>query len=179
MNASEFSYHRGHYDRRHRRFLGFGRVERRDIGAAETPDRLTISHFHTRPPERATREALARHWVLSRMPYRIEVFGADDGATTPFWVETVEGEAVLVDTGTDGTPVYFAARRRIHRVTTDRGPRTVEREVRYEYGDFGNVTLEEETHRYRDGADVERQSVRSIATRYADDGPAYLASRRS
>ncbi|MGQ0570143.1 MAG: toxin TcdB middle/N-terminal domain-containing protein [Armatimonadota bacterium] len=172
--VSQFSYHQGYYDRRRKRFLGFGRVERRDVGDGEVPDRITATHFHTRPPERATRGALQRHWVLARMPYRTEVLGADDGGLTPFWVETIEGEAVLVETGVDGSPIYFAARRRLRRVTTDRGVRALEREVRYEYGPFGNVTLEEETRRFRDGAGVERSVARSTETRYAEDSAAYL-----
>jgi RHS repeat-associated protein len=174
--SSNFSYHQGFYDRRRRRFLGFGRVERRDAGNADTPGRVAISYFHTKPPERATREALQQHMVLSRMPFRTDTYGLDDAATVPFWSETIDGEAVLVDTGIDKTPIYFAARRRLLRVTTDRGARRLEREVRYEYGPFGNVTLEEETHRFRDGADIDRVTVRSIETRYAAAGPAYLVS---
>ncbi len=174
--SSSFQYFQGFYDRRQRRFLGFGRVERSDDGNADTPARIAVSHFHTKPPERATRDALQRHMVLSRMPYRTETFGSDDGASSPFWAETIEGEAVLVDTGIDGTPVYFAARRRLVRITRDRGTRTLEREVNYEYGPFGNVTLEEEIHRFRDGADIDRVTVRSIETRYADDSAAYLVN---
>jgi RHS repeat-associated protein len=172
--TSTFSYHRGFYDRRRRRFLGFGRVERRDLGGDEAPDRLTVTHFHTRPPERATSEALQRHWVVARTPYRTEVFGADDAETIPFWVQTIEGEPVLVDAGLDETPVYFAARRRLLRTTTDRGVRTLEREVAYEYNSFGQVTLEQETQRYRDGADLPHEVLRSTETQYVGDGDAYL-----
>jgi RHS repeat-associated protein len=171
---SEFAYHRGFYDRRQRRFLGFGRVERRDLGGPEAPDRITVTYFHTRPPEPATHEALQRHWVLARMPYRVEVYGGDDGASTPFWTETVEGEAVLVDTGPDGERIYFAARREVRRRTTDRGTRTLERVQRYQYDTFGNVTCEEESQSYLDSMDQARTPSQVTTTRYVDDGPGYL-----
>jgi RHS repeat-associated protein len=172
--ASEFKYHRGFYDRGSHRFLGFGRVEQRDIGDENAPDRLTVTHYHTRPPKPATPEATQRHHVLARMPYRVEVFGADDGAKLPFRVQEIEGEAISIDKGVDGRPVFFAARRRMRKKVTERGARSVEQELNYDYDLFGNVILEEETQRFRDGADIERIVKHSTSTHYLADSPSYL-----
>ena len=172
-HVTDFAYHRGHYDRRARRFVGFGRVEQIDRGGGVAPDRITVSQFHTAPPSPATEEAVERHFVVARLPFRTTVFGADD-PTQPFWIEDIEAEAVRVGTGVDGTPVWFAARRRLHRTTTERTTASVERDTAFRHDAFGNVIVETEGRRWTDPDGTARTSGRSISTRYVADGPAYL-----
>lgn len=171
--VTEYAYHRGHYDARMRRFNGFGRVEQIDRGGIQAPDRITVSQFHTTPPSPATDEALERHFVVARLPFRTTVFGADD-PTQPFWIEDIEAEAVQVDTGVDGTPVWFASRRRLHRTITERGATSIERDITFSYDAFGNVLVESEARRWTDPDGTPRASGRSIETQYAQESQAHL-----
>lgn len=173
--VTEYAYHRGHYDARMRRFNGFGRVEQIDRGGPGSPDRISVSQFHTTPPSPATDEAIEGHFVVARLPFRTTVFGADD-PTAPFWTEEIEAEAIRVDTGLDGTVVWFASRRRLQRTTTERGTTSIERDTTFSYDGFGNVEREIEVRRWTDPGGTPRTSGRSTETRYVQDGPAYLVS---
>ena len=172
--VSEFSYHGGFYDRRQRRFVGFGRVERLDKGDAQVPDRLSRVFFHARPPAAIGEAEFEKFLALARLPYRSEIYGMDDGATQPFEIDTLEAEARKVALGQDNRSVYFVARRRTSHTTTERGSRAVRQETAYEYDQFGNVTLEVESAKAVDGLGRERATTRRLHTRYLPDTPAYL-----
>lgn len=46
VSESLFKYYAGNYDPTYRRFLGFGKAERIDVGDATAPSNLSVSYFH-------------------------------------------------------------------------------------------------------------------------------------
>ena len=158
VSETRYRYHEGHFDAVERRFEGFRRVDRLEIGDDARPDALTVHHYRIgeeRAPG-AGREASA----LNRMLHRVEVFAPD--ADLPLRVEEAEHEVQVLDELPDGrSRVWVTLTRSVQRHIEGTGDERVE-ERAYEYGPDGNVSAETwRAHGHRGGVSEAEQLVRT------------------
>ncbi|WP_310620348.1 toxin TcdB middle/N-terminal domain-containing protein [Flexibacterium corallicola] len=163
-SRSEFSYWNGHFDGKTRRFAGFGKGERRDIGDDTVPTLRTTSYFHTQDI------ALRHRSFLTR------VFGEDDtpNAHRPFSEEEVTYAVSEVGQSADGQSIRHVAE-------TEKVSRKIERsatanEIRIEqsYDAFGNVSLARKTSSWVDDEGTPQQSVLVTSTTHTSNEAEWL-----
>jgi len=137
-----YRYRDGHFDPLFRRFQGFGRVERLEVGDESRADVVTVYAFLMDQAGVPGREREYAH--LDRLLARVEVFSRDGTALEgiPYRIEETEYGlrhlGSLAD-GTKRTHVYVERTRRRYRERTE-DERVEERA--FEYDAFGNVTRE-------------------------------------
>jgi RHS repeat-associated protein len=139
---TRFQYHDAHYDPDARRFDGFARVDRLEVGDASRADVLT--NFELLVEQARQPGHGPEHAQLDGMLARVTIYSRDGGPDQdrPLRIEESDYDVKVLDTAPDGTrhvfPFVVATRRRFPERTSDERME----ESEYTYDDQGNVIRE-------------------------------------